>query len=381
MKVLYYIHNKSHTEGSLMSLISMVGYVKDSGVDVVIAANKDLNGTSMFNDFCSSYGIAVYYIPVYLSFNRLPKGFKEKLLYSLWVIRAVRLKLKCAMALNKVVKKERPDIIHTNTGVLHEGLFVAKRHNIPHVWHLREYQDLDFGRGIYPTKRIYERLLKRSAAVITITKDIKRHFNLCEMQSAYVVYNGVCRAGRLQINMPKQKCFLIASRISKEKGISEIIHEFIKFHNNNKEYDLLIAGEINDSNRSIIDKFKDEKYVKFLGWKSADELKLLMSNALALIVNSKCEGFGRMTAEAIINGCLVVGRDSGGTKEIFEKTGGGLAYNDYDEFQECLQSLVKMDDISYAKKIHNAQRIANDIFSVESNGAGVLEVYHKILKL
>lgn len=377
MKVLYYIHNSSHTEGSLLSLISMVGYMKDSGVDVVIAANSELGCSSVFNDFCSSNNIPVYYLPIYLSFNRRPIGFKAKFLYFLWVIRAVRLKLKCAVALNKVVKKEHPDIIHTNTGVLHEGIVVAKIHSIPHVWHLREYQ---YDWGIYPTKRIYERLLKRSEAVIAVTSDIRRHFGLNETSSAYVVYNGVYPKGYSKMIMPKKKYFFIASRISKQKGIAEIVDEFIKFQKNYSEFELQIAGEITESSRSLVDKFKNEACVKFLGWKNKDELGLLMSNALALIVNSKYDGFGRMTAESIFNGCFVIGLNSGGTKEIFEKTGGGWAYNDYDEFQECLQSLVKMDDISYVEKIRNAQQIANDIFSVESNGVGVLEVYHKILK-
>ena len=45
---------------------------------------------------------------------------------------------------------ENPDIIHTNTGVIHEGLKVAKRLKIPHVWHLREYQDKDFNWEAFP---------------------------------------------------------------------------------------------------------------------------------------------------------------------------------------------------------------------------------------
>ena len=359
-----------------MSLITLVDWMKKKGVDVVIAANNKLEGSSFFYDFCASHSIPVYYLPVYLSKNNEPVGIKGKFLYFIWVIRALRLKTKCARALNKVVKKEHPDIIHTNTGVLHEGFVVAKKHSIPHVWHLREYQN---GWGIYPTKKFYERLLKRSEAVITLTNDIRRRFDLSETETAHVIYNGVYHCDYSQMIMPKQKYFFIASRISKEKGISEIIHEFIKFHNNNKEYDLLIAGEINDSNRSIVDNFKDEKCVKFLGWKNADELKILMSNALALIVNSKYDGFGRMTAESIFNGCLVIGLNSGGTKEILEETGGGLGYKDYDEFYECMEKVVKMDELSYKEKISNAQSVAKSIFSIESYVDGVLNVYRKII--
>ena len=194
MKVLYYIHNSSHVEGSYISLITMVEYMKHKGIEVAIAANRDLMSSVAFHDFCQSYKIPIYYLQIYLSVNKKPVGLQGNLLYIIWVLLALRHKWKCAVALNRVVKKERPDIIHTNTGVLHEGFWVAKINAIPHVWHLREYQDLDFCRSIYPTKRFFEMLLKRSESVIALTCDIRRHFDLSESCIAHVVYKTLTAA-------------------------------------------------------------------------------------------------------------------------------------------------------------------------------------------
>lgn len=43
-----------------------------------------------------------------------------------------------------------------------------------------------------------------------------------------------------------------------------------------------------------------------------------MNRATALIVPSPFEAFGLITAEAMFNKCLVIGKDTAGTKEQFD---------------------------------------------------------------
>ena len=67
---------------------------------------------------------------------------------------------------------------------------------------------------------------------------------------------------------------------------------------------------------------------------------------LGLIVPSKCEGFGLVTVEGMLNGSLVVGKDTGGTKEQFDNGKSfcgkeiGLRYNtekDYENKIYCIK--------------------------------------------
>ncbi len=51
----------------------------------------------------------------------------------------------------------------------------------------------------------------------------------------------------------------------------------------------------------------------------------LMNRATALIVPSPFEAFGLITAEAMFNKCLVIGKDTAGTKEQFDN--GQRKYN------------------------------------------------------
>lgn len=56
--------------------------------------------------------------------------------------------------------------------------------------------------------------------------------------------------------------------------------------------------------------------VVFLGMRK--DIYSLMKDAMALIVPSYWEGFGFITTEAMFNGCLVIGRNTSGTKEQFD---------------------------------------------------------------
>ena len=51
-----------------------------------------------------------------------------------------------------VISDFNPDVVHTNIGPLNIAFNICQELGIPHVWHLREYQDLDMGIEFYPSK-------------------------------------------------------------------------------------------------------------------------------------------------------------------------------------------------------------------------------------
>lgn len=60
-----------------------------------------------------------------------------------------------------------------------------------------------------------------------------------------------------------------------------------------------------------------------------------MAEASAIIISSQSEGFGRVMAEAMYNGCLVDGKNAAGIKEQFDNglqfcdQEIGIRYSDY----------------------------------------------------
>src|SRR5690606_8585721 len=175
------------------------------------------------------------------------------------------------------------------------GHKAAIKCNIPHVWHLREYQDLDFNMRPFPTTKSYlNNLYHSNNYVIAITKGIFEHFELKPSKSCWI-YDGVRLKMQTNFLPIKENFFLFVGSITENKGISELIDAFIQFSKYDNDFELRIIGKITENNytRSLLIKVNDnhlQDRIKFLGY--CNDVHSYMSTATALIVPSKFEGFG-----------------------------------------------------------------------------------------
>lgn len=95
----------------------------------------------------------------------------------------------------------------------------------------------------------------------------------------------------------------------------------MKFHNAATNYKMYIVGAFLDVNYyneccKLVEVNAAQSFVKFLGRR--DDVYELMAQSEMLIVPSIFEGFGFITAEGMANGCVVLGRNTAGTKEQFD---------------------------------------------------------------
>lgn len=282
----------------------------------------------------------------------------------------------------KIIREVKPDIIHTNTGVVHEGFWCSKLFRIPHVWHLREYQDNDFNFKILPSKQLFSKMLRHSWT-ISITHDIQHHFKLENESKACTIYNGMLSENQICYESEKSDYFLSACRITPEKGIDDTIRAFSEFYRNyNHKYKLFILGFGSDKYIQVLKVLANDlgcaSNVEFLGYKSLNTVAEYMRKAKALIVSSHFEGFGRMTAEAILSGCCVIGRNTGGTKEILEQTGGYL-FSSQDELFKAMKDVTNLSSLDYEHLILDAQSKASKLFTCEQNVENTYNLYKKIL--
>ena len=359
--------------GATLSFLNLIKGVKNAGITPVIVCPSGIDDNFILEIKKENYE---YYSVDLVPFmentpvNRLRfYRFQRK-----WLIRSMK-------ELLRIVWKVKPDIIHTNTGVEHEGFWCSKLLGIPHVWHLREYQDKDFNIAIMPSKKIFCKMLKHSWS-ISITHDIQNHFGLATYKRACTIYNGILREDQITYNSYKEKFFISACRISREKGIDETIKAFAEFSKTITEYRLLIFG-FGDSNyinelKSLCKELSCEDTVFFEGYKPLYEVAQFMSRAKALIVSSKFEGFGRMTAEAILSGCVVIGRNTGGTKEIISQTGGYM-FSNHKELVQSMIDVANLNSQEYNVSISQAQNIARNLFTCEQNIKNTLALYNKIV--
>ena len=372
MKILYILHTTDN-DGSTISFINMVKGLREKGLDfaVIIPAENpsfekrisDIGGRCIVSQIIQSV-----YTPI-------PNKIKQ-----MWiVIKLALLKFGSFYRMCKIAKKEAPDIIHTNSGVVQEGFSCALYNGIPHVWHIREYQDIDFGLHPYPSKKLYSMLLRKSY-VASITKNLLNHFGLAEDFRHRVIYNGILYKNNIHNIFPKEKFFLCASRVSPEKGLENVIECFAKIHSEYKTYKLVICGFGDETYVAALKQYciqqKCLDSVEFVGF--TNDIQSYMSTAKALIVGSYNEGFGRMTAEAAFCGCLVIGRNTGGTKEIMDNTG-GFPFLTKEELLAQMRKLVLMNDSEYKMLVNKSQKKAVQSYSIEDNIDAMYKFYCDIV--
>ena len=142
----------------------------------------------------------------------------------------------------------------------------------------------------------------------------------------------------------------------------------------------LAGRDVIDVAKLIKERKLDDK-VKYLGVRK--DVYELMAKARALIVPSRFEGFGFITTEAMLNHCLVIGRNTAGTKEQFDNgkewtgTEIGIRFNNATELKEILLNVSKCSISNYSKTIESAYVSAKH-YSIERNIECINNLYRKI---
>ncbi len=375
MKVLYIVHS-TMCGGATISFLNMILGLKNQGVSPIVVS-PDIGENEQFDKTLKDNNIPHYKICIVSSY--LPIVKFDNIFH--WINRFVTIPIKKRRSmrqLREVIRKEAPVIIHTNTGVVHEGYKVARNLGLPHVWHLREYQTLDFHWYILPSASRFRKMLKQSY-VVTISDGIRSYFGLTDSPNAHTIYNGIYKQNDIRFNYPKSNYFLCASRISPVKGHDDVIEAFALFVKDYPNYRLKILGDGKEDyvrhlkKKTILLGCADK--VDFIGMKY--DVREWMSNAKSLIVASKFEGFGRMTAESAFCGTLVIGRNTGGTSEIINKIG-GLLFDDISGLRKQMVTLTSLSEEEYSKMVLSAQKTAADLYSIENNVIQIKMLYESI---
>lgn len=373
MKVLYLAHSES-LQGAGIALINIVRGMVAQGVEciVVVPFHGEMENRLM------EIGAKCYISRCY---NAIYPRLKKWSDYVLWPYRLMRTIVFNAIAENfvsRLVDIERPDVIHTNSGVIRFGANVARKKNIPHVWHIREFQDRDFfGMALGGEKKINELYHSNHNHCVAITQKVFEHFSLTTPKDT-VIYDGVFSES---ISIPvaqKHKYFLFVGALLEGKGILDLVESFNTISNRIPEYELWIAGKDYVNILGVIDKCVNPERIKYLGFRN--DIYELMRSATAVVVPSYYEGFGFITVEAMLNNTLVIGRDTAGTKEQFDNglayTGKeiGIRFTSSNELQKAMCS-VATDTTKYNEMISSAKKTVLAKYSLERNVEDLLGLY------
>lgn len=377
INILYILNATTKFGGANKSFLNIVNGLDKNIYNPIILAPDNGEITKLLISEGYKVIVTKYYQDVYPS----TRGLLRKMFFFINLLRYRVTNYSARIKIIKLIEGLSINLVHTNVGTVHMGSFLANKLRLKHIWHLREYQDKDFNFRIFPNKSRFCSLLKENDFNISISKDIFEYFNL-DLKNSKVVYNGIKSIKELIFYREKGSYFLFAGRLEPNKGIDKLLGSYYKYRTQfGGKLDLYIAGDSNNKQfKDMIERFVSdhnlEPNVKFLGMR--EDIDILMQKATALIVPSLNEGFGRITVEALFNGCLVIGFNNAGTTEILKGKDYGFLYNNESE----LISFMKMFDSNSLQYDYLIRLAQADLFkfSNERYLEEILNIYLNVMK-
>lgn len=381
LKVLYVLHEDTMF-GASKSMIDLILTLKkewDIEPIVLTFENTTINTMLQEND-----------IKVISTGHRrnvfTKKGaFKDFLLY---LPKYIRYKYSVQKAL-KIIKKEQLiddiDLIHTNTSIIDFGAILSKKKQVPHIWHIREFADLDFD-FVFMNLNQIKFMNNHADKFIFISKCLKEHWESknIDSQKATVIYNGISTQEiKQKINDDeKQLKIVMVGGISQNKGQIILIDALSKISDDEKKNVIVDIYGRGDSSyvaflKEKVAEYKLQSIVQFRGY--SNSVEELLSKYDIGIVASSAEAFGRTTIEYMVAGLAVVASNSGANIELIEEGETGLFFNNSSHLAKIIVQLEKNRDLLKYIAI-NGQKNALKKYTKEINAQKIVAVYKELLE-
>lgn len=327
MNVIVFTYKADISGGSNRSLLSILEILVKEGHQVTLILPKKVG---QMYDAANKIGVKCIYQPYGRICAKKYKGIKiinqyiklySKLIWDYFqtLIRASK------------YRQLSPDIIYSNGTIIHAGRMLAKRLNLPHVWHIREF----IGKDQLMPLNIYHMMNNGTTKFILISNDLYKVYNQHITQDKLImVSNGI----KYIEQPPKIKHeglnLLLTARICQDKRQIDAIEAMNLICNEKgiNDIHLYFAGSCvtnadqsyKESALDLIHKYKLEKKITFLG--EVKNMSSLRQNMDIELLCSSREAFGRVTVEAMRSSLVVIGSNAGGTPDIVTDGYNGFMY-------------------------------------------------------
>ncbi|MBD5483141.1 MAG: glycosyltransferase family 4 protein [Lachnospiraceae bacterium] len=389
MNILYVAHERN-LGGASKSLVTMVSDMERRGHTVTVVV--PFRSGQVFRAL-KEQGIFVK--KIFFGWWMMPKAWNPLLKFLFRVLYLTE--PVAARRIASLARKRQAKLIHSNSSAIDVGARAAKMCGLPHVWHFREFGDLDY-RLIYllGKRESARRAINVPGKIVFISKCLRQYYEQ-EIPDAHstVIYNGISeklfcekypdgRADRLGCGTvtfliagnfhegKHQELAIEACRILCEQGFSGVR--------------LTVAGAASalKSSKAFEERLKAEALklpegtVTFTGYVS--DMAALRKQTDVELVCSGMEAFGRVTAEAMLSSNPVIGADSGATPELIVHGKNGFLFESGSAealadrmryFLEHPQEIARMGVEAY--------RGAKECFTARHNTDAVERLYAALL--
>ncbi|MDW7726667.1 MAG: glycosyltransferase family 4 protein [Candidatus Methanoperedens sp.] len=368
IKVLFVSHTGNMYGGAEKSLLQLLKNIDRKRIDPVVIIPR----SGLLEVELNRSGIRTYKVKYTRWVRDHPVGI-------LTFFYCIILELLALPRFIYIIKKEKINVVYTNTIVIFSGAISAFITRIPHIWHIREIiknnPDLSF---FFRNKLLLDFIMEFSNRIIAISQAVANQFSVNNLNKIKVVPNAVnfhvfdgCKSFP-DINGTNPEDYLVAviGTLQKRKGQDYAIRGIKAVNWKVPNIKLLLIGKHSNNYKKYLEKLVAELglsgKVIFTGYRN--DVPQILPFCKILLMPSLDEPFGRITIEAMAAGVPVIGVNSGGTKEIIQDGVTGYLVSTEDP-SEMAERIIKLyDNPELAKKIgNNGKKLVLKKYNMETH--------------
>jgi len=280
-----------------------------------------------------------------------------------------------------------------NTIDIPYGTYLAKKINIPLVWHIHDQiQNLSLYTKMYikfnanyPNVIIFpSKVGEESFLAVVKTKSIK--------QKAKIVYNGLedaffIKPENIKINFDKQKITIgYFGHINTRKNqifLAEVVKKLSK-HDKKHEYKVRFVGKISDKNyyRKLINYCKSNHINFEHVFYERKDLPKVMDSTDIIFLSSNSDPLPTVLIEALARGKLIIAREVGGVPEIVKngETGFIFPYNSPPEYvAKLITCVLNLDSQVLRNIVFHGWEYARKRFNIAKKTAEIDTIIQNVI--
>ncbi len=372
MKILY-VSNDINLGGAAFSLLDMISGIRKTGsIGVVVPGEGGLS------ERLRADGITYYIVPFERDFvlsDRVNDAEKTDQIFMS--------SYKAGIEIADIVRRESYDLIHTNSSVGNAGAFAALITGVPHVFHIRELMEEDFGAHYSDTD--LKKALFHSSYIISISGCVRDSLYKKYGVQSKMIYNGI-RSDRSSDDdvKPDRKRFILGGNITENKGQWDAV----------KAFEILKERGYEDLQLTVVgrgaERFRWEMK-RYISGRRLDDciclhefipgLNRFRRECGCCLVTSKMEALGRVTIEAMLAGQFVIGADTGGTRELIGDNERGFLYEqgNPESLASVIRKYMEADDSEIESREDEALSYAEKEFDVCAYADKLRNVYADLI--
>ena len=282
----------------------------------------------------------------------------------------------------KQIDFENVQLVYSNIDRIDFGAELARRHHLPHVWHLRQHATGHFDM-LYKRRNVVSYMNNNANKFIAISDSVRKNWIEwgLEERKIELIYDGV----DLDKYTHKQDILgediiriVFVGFLTPVKGQWILLKALSRLDDRIKSK--YVIDFIGDGNKEYIGKLrryasKNGISVSFLGYRK--DIPRLLSQYDVGVIISKKEGFGRVTVEYLASGLLTVGNNTGANIEILNNGENGIICS-------CVDDITSLFSVLPEKR--NAMRLIAKVgehsvrnrFSARINAMNIIELMKSV---